>query len=138
MKHYKSHIVLFSFSRCFCTRHFVASRCLFLPVERASPRRLVRNRRLSPHPGVKLPWTNTEPTRKERVRNTIVIGFHLDGPKCPCAMTSSSVMGSGHSWKPGTPPEAQHQNQGAEPGFSSEPRELEFLPRRSRLPPPRS
>lgn len=63
--------------------------------------------------------------------------FSQDVPKCPCAITTNSVIGPGHSWVPWTWTEVQHQNKETKPWFSSEQHELEFLPPQSRLPPPK-
>lgn len=86
MKHYNSHTALL-LPQPFCTGRFVASRCLFLPVERVCPLGWLETEG-SPHTqGSSRPWQKTEPTRKEQVQNTIGYRFSRDVPKCPRAIT---------------------------------------------------
>lgn len=80
MKHYKSHVALFSFSRRFCTRPFEALGCLLPAVERASPQAGQKDKALPPHPGMKLPLTNTEPTRENEYDTLLLSVFIEMGP----------------------------------------------------------
>lgn len=115
MKHYKSHIALFSFSRRFCTRPLEASGCLLPAVERASPQAGQKDKALPAAPGDEAALDKHRTYQRERVRHTIVISFHPDGPQCPCAMTLSSVMGPGCSWKPGRRPGSSIRTRGRSP-----------------------
>lgn len=68
-----------------------------------------------PTPGDEAALDKHRTYQRERVRHTIVISFHRDGPQCPCAMTSSSVMGPGRSWKPGHRPGSSIRTSGWSP-----------------------
>ena len=76
MKRYSFHVAML-LSQPFCTRRLVASRGAFSHQEREWVYLVdwLDTKALPGGPRINLPLAKTEPTRREQVQNTIVIGF---------------------------------------------------------------
>lgn len=96
-KRYNFHIALLLFSQPLCTRRLPV---VPLPTSREWPCRLLRNRKLSPEP-TDQPALGTDRTYQKRTSTKHYhYRFSQDSPKCPCAITTNSVIGPSHSRVP--------------------------------------